>query len=163
MKMENLNGKILNNLPFKENLIKVGDLQYFDGSLMTLFENTKNQCLYLFDWANSNDIYNRWLVYSVNPKDILKYMNFEMAHLPLIQTSNDIYTVDIDKYYNYHNVTQIHLQDIPLDYLPDADIMFDLADCKDFKKIKQQLLSLIKRRDNIYKSNSQSIALNQIV
>ena len=73
--MENLQGKSANNGLNKADLTKIGDLLYFEGSLTTLFKNQKNGHLYLFDWADSDNTYNRWLVYEVQPMDILSYLS----------------------------------------------------------------------------------------
>ena len=106
--MENINGKNLITLAFKSDLIKIGDLQYYDGSLMTLFENTKNQDIYLFDWVDGDSEFNRWLVYLVNPIDIIKYLDLTTTHLNLIIKSSEIYIVDLDKHHNYHNVRELN-------------------------------------------------------
>jgi hypothetical protein len=145
--MENINGKNLITLPFKSDLIKIGDLQFYDGALMALFENTRNQQIYLFDWVDGGTQFNRWLVYLVNPIDIIKYLDLTMTHFNLIKTSEEIYIVDIDKHHNYHNVKELNFNQIINDYLPQFDSLFDASDCKDIKRIKNKLTFLITHKE----------------
>jgi hypothetical protein len=135
--MENLQGNITHKRLIKAHLTKIGDLLYFDGSLMTLFKNAKdNNHLCLFDWVESDEIYNRWLVYDIKPIDVLSYINHELSHLNLIQKSKNICFVDIDKELNFHNCHKIEFTSIPLSYLPKENFFFDVEDCPDLKKIQ---------------------------
>ena len=151
--MENINGKDLITLSFISDLIKIGDLQYYDGSLMTLFENAKNQDIYLFDWVDGDTQFNRWLVYLVNPIDMIKYLDLTMTHFSLIKTSAEIYIVDLDKYHNYHNIKELNFNQIINDYLPQSDSLFDAVDCKDIESIKNKLAFLIARKENVHSVN----------
>jgi hypothetical protein len=135
--MENLQGNIAHKRLIKAHLTKIGDLLYFDGSLMTLFKNTKyNNSLHLFDWAESDEIYNRWLVYDLKPIDVLSYVNSEMSHLNLIKKGKNIRAVDIDKALNFHNCLTLEFTSIPFSYLPKENFFFDKEDCPDLKRIQ---------------------------
>ena len=146
--MENINGKNLKTLSFISDLVKIGDLQYYEGSLMTLFENTKNQDIYLFDWVDGDTQFNRWLVYLVKPIDIIKYLDLTMTHFSLIKASAEIYIVDLDKHHSYHNIKELNFSQIINDYLPQSDSLFDAVDCKDIERIKNKLALLIARKEN---------------
>jgi hypothetical protein len=134
--MEDLQGKLATKRLIKEHLTEIGDLLYFEGSLMTLFKNSYDNRLYLFDWAEGDDRYNRWLVYDVRAIDILSYINFELTHLDLIKKSKDIYSVDIDAAFNFHNTYKIEFVSIPESYLPAEHCVFDLTECPDLKTIQ---------------------------
>ena len=134
--MENLQGKAATKRLIKEHFTEIGDLLYFEGALMTLFKNNNNNHLYLFDWAEGDEKYNRWLVYDVKSIDILSYINCELTHLNLIKKSKDIYSVDIDAEFNFNNSYKIEFSSIPQSYLPAEHCIFDLIDCPDFKKIQ---------------------------
>jgi hypothetical protein len=135
--MENLKGNLAHKRLVKAHFAKIGDLLYFDGSLMTLFRNTKdNNSLYLFDWAESDETHNRWLVYGLKPIDVLSYINNELSHLNLIKRSKDLCAVDIDKDFNFHNCVTLEFTSIPLSYLPKENFFFDKENCPDLKKIQ---------------------------
>lgn len=140
MQMEDLKGKIVHKRLQKEHFTKIGDLLFFEGSLMTLFKDTKSKShLFLFDWADSDATYNRWLIYNIKPIDILNYLNLELTHLDLIKKSNTLYFVDIDKNLNYHNYQKIDFSNIPNSYLPDENCLFDKTECPDLTKIEAQI------------------------
>ncbi len=61
--MKELTGNHLTEFPF-QNIFKVGDLVNYHGPLLSLFSNDKGE-LYLFDWSDSDDNYNRWLVFRI--------------------------------------------------------------------------------------------------
>jgi hypothetical protein len=151
--MENISGKNISKLLFKSDLIKIGDLQFYEGSLMTLFENTKKLQLYLFDWVDGDTQFNRWLVYLVSPEDIISYLDLQITHLNLIKTSAEIYVLDIDKHYNYHNVKALDFNQIIDDYLPQEESLFDVSDCRDVERIESKLAFLIKRKYNTHSLN----------
>lgn len=138
--MEDLKGKIVHKRLQKEHFTKIGDLLFFEGSLMTLFKDTKsNSHLFLFDWADSDATYNRWLIYNIKPIDILNYLNLELTHLDLIKKSDTLYFVDIDKNLNFHNYQKIDFPNIPNSYLPDENCLFDKTECPDLTKIEAQI------------------------
>lgn len=134
--MENLKGKLATKRLIKEHLTEIGDLLYFEGSLMTLFKNNNTNHLYLFDWAEGDQKYNRWLVYDVNAIDILSYINCELTHLSLIKKNKNIYFVDIDAAFNFNNSHKIEFLSIPQSYLPAEHCIFDRSECPDLKKIQ---------------------------
>jgi len=51
--MEILPGKKIELTQFQNRLIRIEDVEYFEGSLMTLFLNFKDSQLFLSYWAQS--------------------------------------------------------------------------------------------------------------
>jgi hypothetical protein len=51
--MEILPGKKIELTQFQNRLIRIEDVEYFEGSLMTLFLNLKDSKLFLSYWAQS--------------------------------------------------------------------------------------------------------------
>ena len=144
MQMEHLKGKIIHKRLQKEHFTKIGDLLFFEGSLMTLFKDAKNNNqLFLFDWADSDATYNRWLMYNVKPIDILNYLNLELTHLDLIKKSIAIYCVDIDIHLNFHNYQKIDFSNLPNPYLPADNCLFDKTECPDLAKIEAQIEKML--------------------
>jgi len=120
--MKELPGISLTEFPFK-NIFKIGDLVYFDGPLLSVFSNDKGE-IYLFDWSDNDDKYNRWLVFRISLTQLIQYLNKNISHYQLITTyfTDFIVSVDIDNDLNYYNVLLLNVADIPNDYLPDRDV-----------------------------------------
>ena len=72
--METLNGKNIEKINFQNSLIRIADVQNFEGPLLTLFENTLDKHLYLFDWVDRDSQFNRWIVYRCKPNILQKFI-----------------------------------------------------------------------------------------
>jgi hypothetical protein len=44
------------------NFVRIGDLSYFEGPLLSLFEELNSGHLYLLDWVDRDEKSNRWLI-----------------------------------------------------------------------------------------------------
>lgn len=105
--MEEVNGILLNSFPLKE-LIKVSDLIYFDGPLLSHFQ-TKNKDNYLFYWVDVNETHNRWLILRTSLDKLQAFVGKKISLLELVQHPDDnfLYKVDISANLNYENVAYI--------------------------------------------------------
>jgi hypothetical protein len=59
-----------NSLP---KMIKIKDLIYFDGPLLSHFETIYNEN-FLFYWVDANQDFNRWLIFRTSEKLLDKYI-----------------------------------------------------------------------------------------
>ena len=86
-------------------LIKVADLIYFDGPLLSHYMSDKGEN-YLFHWADADDEYNRWLVLRTDILSIKQYLDKKINLRSLIMEPNDgfVFSVDIDDNLNYTNI-----------------------------------------------------------
>ena len=140
--MENLIFNSKNKLN-TTNLVRVGDLSYFEGPLLSLFEDISSGHFYLFDWVDRDTKTNRWIIYRVSPKDLLNYLNGKITHLDIFNNRpiKSVFFTDIDcqnrPFYLYD---AFELNTIPTIYLPNNDIFFDLSDCYSFEKIKSVVI-----------------------
>ena len=96
MTMENL---IFNNEKKLDmtNLVRVGDLSYFEGPLLSLFEELNSGHFYLFDWVDRDMKTNRWIIYRVSPKYLLNYLSGKISHLDIFNNrpNNSVFFMDI--------------------------------------------------------------------
>lgn len=138
MVMETLRGKKIELQYLQNSLIKIIDVVNFDGPLLTLFENYKNNHFFLFDWSDSDEQFNRWLVYRCNPSILKKFINEDISQYDLIfSDESTCYSIDIDGELNWYNGLLLSKKDIPEVYLPQKDIFFEEADCPNFEKLKE--------------------------
>lgn len=153
--MKHLGGEQLLKFPFA-NLFKIGDLVHYQGPLLSLFSNTKGE-LYLFDWSDTNEKYNRWLVFRITLSQLIQYLNKNLSHYQLISTffTDFIVSVDIDDDFTFHNVTLLNVKDIPDDYLPEKDVFHEDYESPHLEKIKAYINHLELEADKTRKKQWQ--------
>ncbi len=83
---------------YTSNFVRIGDLSYFEGPLISLFEELNSGHLYLFDWVDRDENTNRWLIYRASPNYLLQFIHSRISHLELFQRrpEKEIYFADID-------------------------------------------------------------------
>lgn len=131
------------------NLVRIGDLSYFEGPVLALFEEVDTGNFYLFDWVDRDKKSNRWLIYNVLPEDLLQYLNKEISHLALFKNraKKSVHYIDIDNQNNsFRDYDAFELTQIPKNYLPNQNNFFDLEDCPTFEKIKTSVNKSLSRQ-----------------
>ncbi|SEA39019.1 DUF6575 domain-containing protein [Bizionia paragorgiae] len=111
-----------NSLP---KMIKIKDLIYFDGPLLSHFETIYNEN-FLFYWVDTNQDFNRWLIFRTSEELLDKYLEKKKSLLELMTDENigNFYKVDIDNDLNYNNLSIIEFKDIPESYLPEKNSFY---------------------------------------
>lgn len=156
MQMENLITQPNSTLD-TYNFVRIGDLCAFEGPILSLFEELNSGYLYLFDWVDRDKKHNRWLIYRVSPRELLKFLHEEISHFELFKSKPQpiTYYIDIDSrnqiFYNY---PAIELAEMPTNYYPNKDSFFEIEDCPMFEKIKS---FVIKTLSNQKMENEYSI------
>lgn len=123
--MESLTGQQLDRLPFGP-LKKDADLVYFDGPLLALFRNERGDG-YFYHWCDADERNNRWLIFRVDARDLNGYLSRKTPLRPLLLNPPDAFVVsaDVDGEGRYHNLRMLSPQEIPADYLPAPDSLYD--------------------------------------
>jgi len=125
-------------------LIKVADLIYFDGPLLSHYISDKGEN-YLFHWADADDDYNRWIVLRTDILSIQQYLDKKVNLRSLIMEPNDgfVFSVDIDADLNYTNIRVVPVEAIPEEYLPTEDSFysFKVEDDIDLSALSQKYSS----------------------
>jgi hypothetical protein len=124
-------------IDLKHSLLRVGDLINLDGPLLSLFLDSRNSDLYIFDWLESTSKSNRWLVYKVEAKLIDQFINQKISYRTLfdiaIKNSNYYYADIINS--EETDYTLYEIPQIPKDYFPTEDVYFEKNDAKDCEQI----------------------------
>jgi len=125
MAMNKLTGKKVEQLPATD-LRKVADLTYFDGPLLSLFRDTEERS-YLYYWCDADEMYNRWLVLRITEEQLAMYIKqtlplYEMIVHPI---GGELFVVDIDSQGQQRAVVLTQPEQLPADYLPQKDALFD--------------------------------------
>ena len=131
------------------NFIRIGDLLYFEGPLLSLFKEENSGHFYVFDWVDRDAVCNRWLIYSVSATHLLHFINGKISHLELLENrpNKAIYVSEIDARNNhFSSYTNAKIANLPDSYLPDSDSFFELCDCISFEKIKASIIASLSRQ-----------------
>ncbi|CAD5954631.1 hypothetical protein PCC9214_02779 [Planktothrix tepida] len=122
--MNLLNGCSLNKFPL--HLQYVADLIYFDGPLLSLFENQSGES-YLYCWSDVNAVYNRWLVFRVTKNSLQNYLQGQVSLRDLILNPVDgfHYAIDIDNDLEVKNTFWVLPENLPDSYVPEEDSYHD--------------------------------------
>jgi hypothetical protein len=69
-----------NEIELKNSLLRVGDLINSEGPLLSLFIDFRNNDLYVFDWIEANESFNKWLVYKVAAKELDLFLHKKISY-----------------------------------------------------------------------------------
>lgn len=136
--MKTINGFSI-NFDFSK-LIKVADLIYHDGPLLSHYVSNKGEN-YLFYWVDVDNEYNRWVVIRTDIFSIQQYLEKKSTLHSIITQPNDgfVYTVDIDNKIHYHNIKFVPIANLPEEYTPTENsyYVFEIEDNIDLAAISQ--------------------------
>lgn len=107
-------------------LTKVSDLIYFDGPFLSHYVH-KSGDNYLSYWVDCDGEFQRWLVFRVGITSLQKYVDKKMSLLDVIRQLDDgfVYLVDVDVDGQTTKPKILFLDQLPDDYLPEADSYYD--------------------------------------
>lgn len=127
------NGDILQ----KEYFSRIGDLINIEGPMLSLFEDRRNRRLFLYDWVDSDQNANRWLIYQVLPSDLFGYISKNVSHLDLFRRAvgGTYYYADIDNSKQIGDYEISNLKHVLEVYFPTEGQFFDEAFCSDTENI----------------------------
>lgn len=146
----------MENLTFNSNkkldttsFVRIGDLSYFEGPLLSLFKELNSGHFYIFDWVDRDQKSNRWIIYRASPEYLLNFLNRKLAYSELFESrlNNEIYFADIDSHnkpFFYYDAFQI--ESLPDTYLPNKDIFFEQSDCNAFEKIRSVIIDSLSQK-----------------
>lgn len=100
-------------------LVKIKDLIYYEGPLLSHYKSEFGEN-YLFYWVDSDDKFNRWLVFRTSEIILEKYISKEITLLEVMSDINIgiVFKIDVDDCLTRHNLSLIEFNDLPNSYLP---------------------------------------------
>lgn len=123
--MQPLKGIKLDAFPI-DDLRKVADLISFEGPLLVWLETGAGDD-YLFYWCDSDEQFNRWLVFRVENSKLISYMNREIRLRDIVIRPRDgfVYVVDVDSNADYVNTFFVRPEELPEDYIPSVESFYE--------------------------------------
>lgn len=137
--MEKLIGWKLDKFPLSLRLIV--HLEYFDGPLLSLFENEYGDS-YLYSWCDIDELYNRWLVFRVVQETLKQYVEGKVSLCELLLNPIDgfLYSLDIDDTWKIVNVYLLQPKTLPETYIPDTDSYYSFLELNSETREKDKIL-----------------------
>jgi len=123
-------------------LSKIADLLYFDGPLVSLFEDNEKKTYYLYCWCDADENCNRWLVLRITERQIENYIKGELSLHEIITMAESYFLYDINNDIEYENIYSIKLSQLPASYIPDEDSFFN----SELDGISDEDLSILNKR-----------------
>jgi hypothetical protein len=123
--MEPLNGQLALTHPLRE-LQKRADLVFFDGPLLSLFEN-KDGDPYFFIWADVDRDTNRWVVFRTASAGLSAFLNKNVTLRELVTHPSDgfLYVADLNAASDFGDVWIIPAAELPVAYLPASNSYYE--------------------------------------
>jgi hypothetical protein len=123
-----------NSLP---KLVKIRDLIYFDGPLLTHFESVYKEN-FLFYWVDTDSNFNRWLIFRTSISHLDEYLKKEKSLFELISDENNgnLYKVDIDDNLKQHNLSIVEFSNLPESYLPEKNSYYSFKTMNSNEELK---------------------------
>jgi hypothetical protein len=137
--MKNISGIALREFPFPQ-LQKVGDLMFVDGPLSSVFVDRFDQ-LYIYEWIDSDDSSNHWLVAKVSGNDLRSYLSQSISQLKLISNCDQgvVFILSMSGQANIEKVLLTSIETVPDEYLPDSEVYFQKDLSPDYEKIADKV------------------------
>lgn len=125
----------------KNHLERIGDLINMEGPMLSLFIDNRNHDLYLFDWADSDNKTNRWLIYKISSKALSGFILKNISFKEMFLSQKDYFVTEIKEEEN--PPFEIYgIENLPKEYYPTDNLFFDESDARGFSKIKSLLDNL---------------------
>lgn len=132
------NWEIVNSKCFL-GLRKVGDLQYYGTSYLSLYYDLNEKNIYLSLAAYKRYEYSSWLFFQINKEDVFSYINSCLSLKEWMQMYADEVCF-LKKEYSNTRIEWYESMEIPLDLFSDDDF-FEEDFCKDKHRIRNFLTS----------------------
>ena len=134
--MRRLTGLKIDKLDFVPT--KQGDLLYHEGPLLSVFKDNLSNNFYFYKWSGSDEKAHRWLVFKVSVKNLNAFFEKEMSLQALILEQPFTYFLDLNNDIDPIRIVIVSTQNIPPNYLPDANSFFDAADFENYALVLKQ-------------------------
>ena len=125
-----------NGIDLKNHLHRVGDIINIEGPVLSLFQDERNKDLYLFDWVDSDEITNRWLIFKIPAETLNQFLLNRISYKKMFDyiKENNFYYADI---INSDNIEYSinDLEYLPENYIPTKEAFFDKNDAKRLDEI----------------------------
>ncbi len=161
--MKDLIGIKINKLGFHP--MKLGDLIYHEGPLLSLFIDKDNPDIYyLYKWIDSDELCNRWLITQINSVSLKSFFYKQVSLRDIILNNPICYSIDLDNDLAEGGVLVCSSANLPNEYLPSEKSFFSEERYSEFSQTVKTMIANNRIYDLLYKilSEIDSIKRHQI-
>ena len=115
--MLDIEGSFIKKLPF--DLIKKGDLLFFNGPVLSHFISNTEEDYFMF-WIDNDKKHTRWLLFRISSLELIVYFSKTKSLKEILLDKKDepVYIVDLDSSLNFNNNYITKADALIEDYLP---------------------------------------------
>lgn len=148
----------------KANLNRIGDIINIDGPVLSLFQDKRNEEFYLFDWVDSDEKTNRWLIYKINPEILFDFLIIKISYRHVFNSAllGEFYFADIENSERVNYSFQ-KLKILPEKYLPAKDVFLDSEDTQNLDEMYGIVRNVLSNRKKSNIINKISFTYNFII
>lgn len=109
-----------------ENLVRVDDLIYFDGPLLSTYKK-EDGSLFLILWVDNTNTDNRWCVIPVEDETLTSFLDKEITLRDVINKTEHVIFKDLYSEGNElleRQIKKVLVKDIPEEYMPTNESYF---------------------------------------
>lgn len=119
----------------------VGDLEYFEGTLLALFRELRTGALYVLHWVDVTDESHRWLFFPVSSRAMKLYLEKKLsnADLFLLGSPETVWVLSMNGDLQLIANQSLPFSALPQTYFPTATGFFDPLNCPDLPEIQALL------------------------
>ncbi len=129
---------------------KMGDLIYYEGPLLSHFQDsTKTNEHFFYRWVDNDDEANRWLIFKASNQDLIKFFNKQFSEFDLIAKNNSVTFLDLDDNLNKIGIYMSAFENIPNDYLPSQKAFFEISRYEPYALELKKKLEFSSQEENI--------------
>lgn len=123
----------INNQTFEH----VGDLEWFEGALLSLFLKPSNGVLHILHWIDVQEGCNQWLFFPVSPRALRLYLEGKLSNQDLffLDPSPNVKMLHINGDFMLHKALEVEKNTLPEDSRPSKDGYFQKELCPDMEVI----------------------------
>ena len=115
--MKAIKGLKINHLGFTP--VKLGDLLYYEGPLLSHFINENNPDEHFFyRWVDSDDDAHRWLIFKASKNDIKNFFDGKISLNQMIAKNPTVILLDLDDELRKKQILVSTVSELPETYLP---------------------------------------------
>jgi hypothetical protein len=120
-----------------EKQVKLFDIEYYDGPMLSLFRDDKVGSFYLYKWLDVAAKGHKWLIFKTNLDNLFDYIHQNIDEKTLIKKALDgqYSTVVIQPNLVYAPIKRFTSASLPTTFLPANDCFFNQSDCPDYKTV----------------------------
>jgi hypothetical protein len=120
-----------------EKQVKLFDIEYYDGPMLSLFRDDKVDNFYLYKWLDVDKNGHKWLIFKTNLDNLYDYVHQNIDEKTLIKKAleGQYTTAAIQPNLGFEDIKHFTSASLPPQFLPANGCFFTQSDCPDYEAV----------------------------